>query len=367
MQKKILILIITSLLVAGCNNKSNQKSTDKQSEAVEQTDSTSSQSSNNSTDDVRALAYKKAEKGNLWLSIYKQDYSDVGNKLGQGMLYGHSDLLRLDHRAEEILKLCSDKNGTCSLKAIQKDPKKYFNSLSIRLFHNISEKTLNEYNTLIQKLIEREPRLPEIDAAGKVYADHFIKLAMALNELKKYVDNNEYKLDDCKKGPELFRNIAHEYSEFTQATMAFRATYNKLYNEYHNIQKLDIKKQGLTFKYNCIDIMDSINEIVTLINEKYEEKNQFKNLDIAAVEQKIQQIETITNQLMTIKGKNKEINAQALNSYSYDRFVDGLPKMTNQMKIVLKKLHDKDIDKEINMLNIYDESLTRQYNSVINK
>lgn len=70
---------------------------------------------------------------------------------------------------------------------------------------------------------------------------------------------------------------------------------------------------------------------------------------------------------MTIKGKNKEINAQALNSYSYDGFVDGLPKMTNQMKIVLKKLHDKDIDKEINMLNIYDESLTRQYNSVINK
>lgn len=84
--------------------------------------------------------------------------------------------------------------------------------------------------------------------------------------------NNEYKLDDCKKEPELLNNITNAYDEFISAKMAASAAYHKFYKETHDIQKLDIKNQGLTFKYNCIDMMDSINEVVTLINEKSEEK-----------------------------------------------------------------------------------------------
>lgn len=106
-------------------------------------------------------------------------------------------------------------------------------------------------------------------------------------------------------------------------------------------------------------MMDSINEVVTLINEKSEEKNQFKNLDKAAVEQKIQQIEAIANQLMTIKGKDEEIKKQALNDIYYDRFVDYLPQIINQMKIVIKKLHDKDIYQEIDRLNDKEKSLIK--------
>ena len=69
---------------------------------------------------------------------------------------------------------------------------------------------------------------------------------------------------------------------------------------------------------------------------------------------------------MTIKGKDEEIKKQALNPTYYDRFVDYLPQMINQMKIVLKKLHDKDINQEINTLNRIDKSLIKEYNDVIN-
>ena len=362
MQKKILTLIITSLLIVGCNDKSKQKSADNQSEVAEQTDSASSHlKRNKSTDDIEQV-YAKAGKANLWLSIFNNQIMDVENKLDI-RIYS-SNLNYIESKAKKVLDLCGDKNNTCNLQTIQKNPDKYLRIM--RNHERIDDKAINNYNTLIEKLIKLQPQLSELDAVGKVYTERYSKLALSLNELYNYYYNNEYKLDDCKKGPELLNNIINAYGEFISAKMAARTAYHKFYKETHDIQKLDIKNQGLTFKYNCIDMMDSINEVVTLINEKSEEKNQFKNLDKVAVEQKIKQIETITNQLMTIKGKDEEIKKQALNPTYYDRFVDYLPQMINQMKIVLKKLHDKDINQEINTLNRIDKSLIKEYNDVIN-
>ena len=362
MPKKILILIITSLLIVGCNDKSKQNSADKQSEAAEQTDPASSHlKRNKSTDDIEQV-YAQAEKANLWLSIFNNQIMDVVNKLDI-RIYS-SDLNYIDSKAKKVLDLCGEKNNKCNLQTIQKDPDLYLKIMSSH--ERIDDKEINNYNTLIEKLIKLQPQLSELDAAGKVYTERYSKLALSLNKLYDYYYNNEYKLDDCKKGPELLNNIINAYGEFISAKMAASAAYNKFYKETHDIQKLDIKNQGLTFKYNCIDMMDSINEVVTLINEKSEEKNQFKNLDKAAVEQKIQQIEAIANQLMTIKGKDEEIKKQALNDIYYDRFVDYLPQMINQMKIILKKLHDKDIYQEIDRLNDKEKSLIEKYNDVIN-
>ena len=284
MQKKILTLIITSLLIVGCNDKSKQKSADNQSEVAEQTDSASSHlKKNKSTDDIEQV-YAKAGKANLWLSIFNNQIMDVENKLDI-QIYS-SNLYDRESKAKKVLDLCGDKNNTCNLQTIQKNPDKYLRIM--RDHERIDDKAINNYNTLIEKLIKLQPQLSELDAVGKVYTERYSKLALSLNELYNYYYNNEYKLDDCKKGPELLNNIINAYGEFISAKMAARAAYHKFYKETHDIQKLDIKNQGLTFKYNCIDMMDSINEVVTLINEKSEEKNQFKNLDKAAVEQKIQ-------------------------------------------------------------------------------
>ena len=209
---------------------------------------------------------------------------DVENKLDI-RIYS-SNLNYIESKAKKVLDLCGDKNNTCNLQTIQKDPDLYLKIMSSH--ERIDDKKINNYNTLIEKLIKLQPQLSELDAAGKVYTERYSKLALSLNKLYNYYYNNEYKLDDCKKGPELLNNIINAYSELISAKMAASAAYNKFYKETHDIQKLDIKNQGLTFKYNCIDMMDSINEVVTLINERSEEKNQFKNLDKAAVEQKIQ-------------------------------------------------------------------------------
>lgn len=106
----------------------------------------------------------------------------------------------------------------------------------------IDDKAINNYNTLIEKLIKLQPQLSELDAAGKVYTERYSKLALSLNELYNYYNNNEYKLDDCKKKPELLNNIINTYGEFISAKMAASAAYHKFYKETHDIQKLDIKK-----------------------------------------------------------------------------------------------------------------------------
>ena len=129
---------------------------------------------------------------------------------------------------------------------------------------------------------------------------------------------------------------------------------------------MDFKKRGLTLQYDCMEIMDITKEIVGLINNTFDEKNNFKNLDTQAIELKIQQIVDISDNLKKYKGNDSVIKTQGLNRIYYDGFVDYLPKMITQIKLVLNKLDDKDVNQEIKSLNTTENSLIQLYNNSTN-
>ena len=115
-----------------------------------------------------------------------------------------------------------------------------------------------------------------------------------------------------------------------------------------------------------MEIMDITQEIVGLINSTFDEKNNIKNLDKQAIELKIQQIIDISDNLKKYKGDYAVIKMQGLNRIYFEGFVDYLPKMITQIKLVLTKLDDKNINQEIKSLNTTENSLIQLYNNSTN-
>lgn len=378
MTTKIFTLILASLLIISCDDKTKQQPADQQPvestniSAIEQAptpasesepESEPSQSIEQTMDENTRQAYAQSEKMNLWLSVFNYDYGYFGRKLNKNVK-NTSTLINLDQKAKKVLQNCGEKNNACTLKAIKKDPLKNF-SLVLNLSLP-SEKLLHNYKLLIDELEKSEPRLLELDIEGKKFAENYVKLALVLHELQKYALNGEYQSDNYQKAPNLFNQLANSYNEFMQTQHSAKLIYNKLYNEIHDIQKLDFKKRGLTLQYDCMEIMDITKEIVGLINNTFDEKNNFKNLDTQDIELKIQQIVDISDNLKKYKGNDSVIKTQGLNRIYYDGFVDYLPKMITQIKLVLNKLDDKDVNQEIKSLNTTENSLIQLYNNSTN-
>lgn len=378
MTTKIFTLILASLLIISCDDKTKQQPADQQPvestniSAIEQAptpasesepESEPSQSIEQTMDENTRQAYAQSEKMNLWLSVFNYDYGYFGRKLNKNVK-NTSTLINLDQKAKKVLQNCGEKNNACTLKAIKKDPLKNF-SLVLNLSLP-SEKLLHNYKLLIDELEKSEPQLLELDIEGKKFAENYVKLALVLHELQKYALNGEYQSDNYQKAPNLFNQLANSYNEFMQAQNSTKLIYNKLHNEIHDIQKLDFKKRGLTLQYDCMEIMDITKEIVGLINNTFDEKNNFKNLDTQDIELKIQQIVDISDNLKKYKGNDSVIKTQGLNRIYYDGFVDYLPKMITQIKLVLNKLDDKDVNQEIKSLNTTENSLIQLYNNSTN-
>lgn len=356
MKKNFLTVLIAGFLMIGCDDKPTENKTQQPTAASEVKSSKSK-----TTEDVSRQFALKARKGNIWLEIFNANISQAADKLrGNGHGRMTSSLYHLDSSVEGFLRGISDKNGKIDVNYVKKNPTKLF------IGYHPGPKELDEYKQLITELLAFKPELPELDAAGKALSDKYIEIGLAYDQIAKYYLDNEYKLDDFAKLPELLNNLNTLYNQYIEAKSVALAAYGKLYKEIHAFQKSEIKNKGLTLNYNCMEIMDLSEDVIDLINESFNEDNQFKNLDKSALEQKIQQIESIANELMTNKGKNKLIKQQGLNDMYYDGFVDRLPGLINQMKVVLKNLQTNTVEREVDSLNGELKSVINGYNQVIN-
>ncbi|WP_085247453.1 DUF3829 domain-containing protein [Gilliamella mensalis] len=349
MKTKILTALIAGLLMVGCNDKSTDNKTQQPA----------ANSESKTSEDISQQLALKARKGNIWLDVFDTNLSQAAQDL-RGRNSMPSSLYLLDNRVRDFLKSVSDKNGQIDVNYVKKNP------LKLSIVNNPSAENLDEYKQLITELLELKPELPELDAAGKAVSDKYIELGLAYGSIAKYYFNHEYKLDDFAKLPELLNNLATIYNQYVEAENVASLAYRKLYEEIHAFQKVDIKNKGLMLNYNCIEIMDLSEDVVALINKSFTENNQFKNLDKSAIEQKIEQIQSITNELIANKGKTKLIKEQGLNDLYYDRFVDRLPQLINQMKIVLKNLQANNVKIEVESLNGQLENAIDGYNETIN-
>ncbi|OCG17043.1 DUF3829 domain-containing protein [Gilliamella sp. WF3-4] len=355
MQKKFLTIFIAGLLMIGCNDQSESKTA--QSTTVSEA-KTSEQTSENTSQQIAA----KANKGNLWLSIFNTNFSLAEQQLTNRVSLP-STLINLDKEVDRYLKQFQDKNGNIDYNRIKNDPTK---RIDLFVGSNPSPEDLDDYKQLINKLIAIKPELPELDNAGKVLGDKFVELGLAYDKAAKYYTTNEYKLDELAKLPELFNNLENAYNQYIEAEDIAFIAYDKLYKEIHAFQKAEIKNQGLMLHYNCIEFIDISEEVVALINRNFAENNDFKNLDKSIIEPKIEQLESIANELIANKGKTDLIKKQALNNIYYDRFADTLPQLVNQMKVVLKELQTAKIENEVKSLNGTLDHVIDRYNSVIN-
>lgn len=164
MTTKIFTLILASLLIISCDDKTKQQPADQQPvestniSAIEQAptptsesepESDPSQSIEQTMDENTRQAYAQSEKMNLWLSVFNYDYGYFGRKLNKNVK-NTSTLINLDQKAKKVLQNCGEKNNACTLEAIKKDPLKNF-SLVLNLSLP-SEKLLHNYKLLIDEL-----------------------------------------------------------------------------------------------------------------------------------------------------------------------------------------------------------------------
>lgn len=103
---------MAELLLLGCNKSSDDESDGK-------TKSVAVDSSKQTTVDLSTQMALKTKKGNLWLNIFKSNFSEAESALRVNIIY-FSDFSRTPAEVESYLEGHSDQNGQINLRKIRK-------------------------------------------------------------------------------------------------------------------------------------------------------------------------------------------------------------------------------------------------------
>lgn len=353
-QKKFLTVLITSLLIIGCN----EKSTDNKTEST----ITATESSIQSDTDQSEQLDSKAKKANLWLDVLELKLIQPGITLGKSI-----QSTSMVDAVETYIEKYSDKNGQIILKNIRKS-KGQLDPFFLISYGNVKLEFIQNYQELIDKLIAFPPKLTELDSTGKTYSEQFVALGMAYIDLYTYYKvEKEYMLDDFAKSTQLHNNLLTAYKNYSQAKDNAFVTYNNLYKELHNAQKMQIKKQGLVISYNIFESLDLSESIVNLIIDNSKDEKALKKFDKTILEKKIIQLETIINEFKSNRQNKEAITKEGLKMDAYNQYVDSLSSFIVQAKVILRDIQEKNIKtKIVNLNNIEFDKVIKNYNNVIN-
>ncbi|OCG03237.1 DUF3829 domain-containing protein [Gilliamella sp. wkB112] len=351
-RKKFLAILITSLLILGCNEKSSENK-------VESTVSEPTQAKQSDVNQSELLGLK-AKKANLWLDVLELQYTTPGLVLENRLATTH-----MIEAIEQYFEKYTDKDGHLILNNLRKAKGEI--DITFLMIHGIPRLDyLEKYSNLITKLVAYSPELPALDATGKVYGDQFIELGKVYIDFYNYYKvDKEYKLDDFAKSEELNNRLLTAYKNYLQAKDSAFIAYNNLYNELHQAQKIQLKKEGLLIIFNIYEALDLSEEFVSIINDK--SKDGFANFDKSIPEQKLTALEAIANELKSSKITKDDLKKEGIkNIDDFYRYRDALSGFLVQAKVVLRDIHEKNINNQIDHLNEIElNSVIEKYNSLV--
>jgi hypothetical protein len=161
---------------------------------------------------------------------------------------------------ENYVKWCNPETGPTG-----KERNPYFNAI-----HEIT----NTYITKIKEVQDKEPKMAEIEAAGKNYVTAFEMLYPKAAEAAKYYDQKDYKDDKFDKGKKMHAELIAAYKSFQKADNELHIQYEKL-NEIQTEALLKtLKDEGQELRYRTTAATKHAKRLLNEINKSYE-KSEF--------------------------------------------------------------------------------------------
>lgn len=378
-QNLILSTVVLAILM-GCGESNNTTTTPTTPSTNNTATTVASAPTKTSPEEILAA---KTAKGNLWLDALKGNFATVlSKKKNQIMVNTSTDLFK---DSAKVLKIMSkdDESIFDVTKVRVPDPVKITDmessianskrmsivndkmSLSGIFDSNFTkDKGLKYAQESFEYILELTPSIPVLDVPGKEYADTYTALFNAMLELGNYFYTEEtYRLDDYAQGEALYNAVLEAHNAHAVSIQNTSVAYDAYYDEMHLEEKALLKENGLVVRYNIMEALDSITNMMYVVNSDDVSTEQLETV--------LATFETISTTLNDAVNDENIFHAEFSSSMSQDRvkrYLEQYKKFIIEIKVLIKNKTDnnpKEFNKTVRDLDLKYDAFIRAYNNVI--
>lgn len=375
--KKLLLASLVAGLLAGCDGKDNDSSKAVQPppKVVESmtepkvVESVPSVTSTAPTSEEELTA-QQAAKGNLWLDVFNNNslinIKNPNGKVSAPVLL--TNITKVPDLVEKYIEI-SENNGKFTLKKIRAKENTLDNFFTISVFSplgKISNKEIEGFRAIAQKIKSMKPDMPELDKAGVEYVESIISMSNALNQLMDYYKTSEeFKLDDFKKSPELHKIITEAYEKYQAASESAKLAHSNLYEQLHAKELATLKARGFDTMVVIYESVDDVSAIFDGLVNDYNENQNLKKSDKAAYEAKSKLIDDALTALKKAQQEPATLAKEGLSENKLASYIEALNAYSIAIKVTLRDMGKNQDEDLLDDLQNKQLTVIERYNSIV--
>lgn len=375
--KKLLLASLVAGLLAGCDGKDNDSSKavqppPKATESVTTPKVVESVPTvtNTKPTSEEELTAQQAAKGNLWLDVFNNK-SSVNIKNSDGKISAPvllTNITRVPDLVEKYIEI-SENNGKFTLKKIRAKENTLDNFFAMRVFSplgKVSNKEIENFRAMAQKIKNMKPDMPELDKAGVEYVESIISMSNALNQLMDYYKTSEeFKLDDFKKSPELHKIITEAYEKYEAANDSAKLAHSNLYEQLHAKELATLKARGFNTMVVIYESVDDVSAIFDGLVNDYNKSESLKKSNKAAYEAKSKLIDDALIALKKAQQEPATLAKEGLSENKLASYIEALNAYSVAIKVTLRDMGKNQDEDLLNDLQNKQLIVIERYNSIV--
>ena len=307
------------------------------------------------------------EKGNLWLSAFREDFSPILSKkntessktLDANIIINAKkmlDTLSSDNKMTFDINVLKFKDD---MKGMQKKSK--LTMLDISYQKNISQSQLQRAKESFDYMKTLSPSIPELDKAGEQFSITYINLYEKTLALGDYLFINQTgRLDDYAQASKLYNELKKAYTRHFDIKKKTMLIYDNYYKKMHIEEKRIVKNQGQIVRYNIMESMDVLSLLMNKLNPNKVDINMLEKMNVQ-LEKSYSELETTFNNTELLAREYNERSNYDLQNYlkSYQQFII-------ETKVIIDDKNDANgVRNTLDRMSIQYELLVRSYNALI--
>lgn len=205
---------------------------------------------------------------------------------------------------------------------------------------------LNDYDTYLadaEAAFALTPKIPLDDYFPK-YKEAYLKLKPLIEEAYSYYDQEDYKDDNFAKGKAMHADLMAAFKAFEDIHYQLSADYEVVDIAQRKKEIEQYKAEGRNLAYSSANALATAQELyIYMRDELAKNNNNAASLNADTLKAKVDQFETILDELKANKSKTAEIKSEygITGESLYDGFVDDAEGFLKSAKSLYRNVRDK--------------------------